>query len=121
MRDSFLERRDHTQSRRQVLNDCATRAPGHVGFLIFQPAFWGRGLAPQYSGNPVWVESPCPLLGETGLRTLRAGISRLLFSGGFPWRSAVPLLRVRAAVAESQSLSQNRGIMDRSPLMFWQL
>ena len=32
-----------------------------------------------------------------------------MFSGGFPWQSAVRLLRVRAAAAESQPLSQNRG------------
>ena len=56
-----------------------------------------------------------------GMGTLLAGISGLLFSGGFPWRSAVPLLKVRAAVAEIQPLSQNRGIVDRSPLMFWPL
>ena len=41
-----------------------------VGFLIFQPAFWGRGLPHQYSGNPVWVESPCPLQGGMGMGTL---------------------------------------------------
>ena len=29
-----------------------------VGFLIFQPDFWGRGLLHWYSGNPVWVELP---------------------------------------------------------------
>ena len=44
MRDSFLECWDHTLIRRQALNDCATQAPRDVGFLIFQPAFWGRGL-----------------------------------------------------------------------------
>ena len=44
MRDSFPECRDHALSRRQVLNDCATQAPQDVGFLIFLPAFWGRGL-----------------------------------------------------------------------------
>ena len=27
-----------------------------VGFLIFQIAFYGRGLPRQYSGNPVWVD-----------------------------------------------------------------
>ena len=61
MRDSVPELRDHAQSRRQALNHCAPRAPRDVGFLIFQPAFWGRGLPRGYSGNPVWVESPCPL------------------------------------------------------------
>ena len=61
MRDSFPERCDHTLIRRQVLGDCATQAPRVVGFLIFQPAFWGRGLPRWYSGNPVWAESPCPL------------------------------------------------------------
>ena len=44
MRYSFLERRDHTLSRRQALNDCATQVLRVVGFLIFQPSFWGRGL-----------------------------------------------------------------------------
>ena len=44
MRDSFPERRDQALSRRQALNDCATRTPRGVGFLIFQPAFWGRVL-----------------------------------------------------------------------------
>ena len=44
MRDSFLERCDHTLIRRQELNDCATPELRVVGFLIFQPAFWGRGL-----------------------------------------------------------------------------
>ena len=44
MRDSFPARCDHTLIRRQELNDCATQALCVVGFLIFQPAFWGRGL-----------------------------------------------------------------------------
>ena len=44
MRDSFLERCDHTLIRRKALNDCATQALQVVGFLIFEPAFWGRGL-----------------------------------------------------------------------------
>ena len=44
MRDSFPECRDHSLSRRQALNDCTTQVPRDVGFLIFQPAFWGRGL-----------------------------------------------------------------------------
>ena len=44
MRDSFSERGDHTLIRRQTLNDCATQVLRVVGFLIFQPAFWGRGL-----------------------------------------------------------------------------
>ena len=44
MRDSFLECGDHALSRRQALNDCTTQVPWDVGFLIFQPAFWGRGL-----------------------------------------------------------------------------
>ena len=70
MWDSIPERRDHALSRRQALNDCATQAPLDVGFLIFQPAFWGRGLPHQYSGNPVWVESPCPLQGGMGMGTL---------------------------------------------------
>ena len=90
-----------------------------VGFLIFQPAVWGRGLPHWYSRNPVWVESPCPLRGRMG--TMRVGISRLLFSGCFPWRFAMPLLRVRAAAAEIQPLSQNRGTAGRSPLVFWPL
>ena len=67
MRDSFLERCDHALIRRQALNDCATQAPRDVGFLIFPPAFWGRGLPCRYSGNPVWVESPCPLRGGMGM------------------------------------------------------
>ena len=121
MRDSFPERQDHALSRRQALNDRAPQAPRVVGFLIFQPAFWGRGLPRRYSGNPVWVESPHTLRGGMGMGTLCASISGLLFSGSFPWRSAVPLLRVRAAAAESQPLSQNRGIEARSPLMFWPL
>ena len=70
MRDSFPEPWDHALSRRQALNDCATRAPPVVGCLIFQPAFWGRGLPCRYSGNPVWVESPCPLRGGMGMGTL---------------------------------------------------
>ena len=70
MRNSFPERRDHALSRRQVLNDCTTQASRDVGFLIFQPAFWGRGLLRWYSGNPVWVESPCPLRGGTGMGAL---------------------------------------------------
>ena len=71
MRDSFPERRDHALSRRQALNDCATQAPqGAWGFLIFQPAVWGRGLPLRYSGNPVWVESPRPLRGGMGVGTL---------------------------------------------------
>ena len=41
-----------------------------VGYLIFQPAFWGRGLPRRYLGNPVLVESPCPLGGEVGMGTL---------------------------------------------------
>ena len=44
MRDSFPEHWDHALSRRQALNDCATQTPRVVGFLIFQPAFWGRVL-----------------------------------------------------------------------------
>ena len=44
MRDSFPERCDHTLIQRQVLGDCATQVLWVVGFLIFQPAFWGRGL-----------------------------------------------------------------------------
>lgn len=40
----LTERCDHTLIRRQVLGDCATQALRVVGFLIFQPAFWGRGL-----------------------------------------------------------------------------
>ena len=70
MRDSFPEHCDHALIRRQALNDCATQVPWVVGFLIFQPAFWGRGLPRQYSGNPVWVESPCPLRGGMGMGTL---------------------------------------------------
>ena len=70
MTDSFPERRDHALSRRQALNDCATQALRFVSFLIFQPAFWGRGLPCWYSGNPVWVESPCPLRGGMGMGTL---------------------------------------------------
>ena len=70
MRDSFLERCDHVLSRRLALNDCATQAPRVVGFLIFQPAFWGRGLPRRYSGNPVWIESPCPLRESVGMGTL---------------------------------------------------
>ena len=61
MRDSFPEHQDHALSRRQALDDCTTQVPRDVGFLIFQPAFWGRGLLRGYSGNPVWVESSCPL------------------------------------------------------------
>ena len=63
MGDSFPELWDHALSRRQALNDCATQAPRDVGFLVFQPAFSGRGLPHRYSGNPVWVNSPCPLQG----------------------------------------------------------
>ena len=70
VRDSFREHCDHALIRRQVLNDCATQAPWVVGFLIFQPAFWGRGLPRRYSGNPVWVESLCPLRGGMGMGTL---------------------------------------------------
>ena len=70
MRDSFPERQDHALSRRQALNDCATQAPRDVCFLILQPAFWGRGLLRRYSGNPVWVESPCPLRGRVVMGTL---------------------------------------------------
>ena len=70
MSDSFPERCDHTLIRRQVLNDCATQAPRFVDFLIFQPAFWGRGLPCLYSGNRVWVESLCPLQGGMGMGTL---------------------------------------------------
>ena len=70
MRDSFPERRDHALSQRQALNDCASQAPWDVGFLIFQPAFWGRSLPRRYSGNPVWVKSPCPLRGGMGMGTL---------------------------------------------------
>ena len=44
MRDSFPERCDHALIRRQVLDDCATQALRVVGFLIFQPAFGGRGM-----------------------------------------------------------------------------
>ena len=40
-----------------------------VGFLIFQPAFLGRGLPRRYSGNPVWVESLCPSRGGMGIGT----------------------------------------------------
>ena len=70
MRDSFPERCDHTLIQRQALNHCATQVPRVVGFLIFQPGFWGRGLLLQYSGNPVWVESPCPLREVMGMGTL---------------------------------------------------
>ena len=66
---SFPERCDHTLTRRQALNDCTTQAPRVVGFLIFQPAFGGRGLPHRYSGKPVWVESPCPLRGGMGMGT----------------------------------------------------
>ena len=38
-------------------------------------------------------------------------ISRLWISGGSPWRFTVPLLRVKAVVAENQPLSQR----DRRP------
>ena len=56
MRDSFLERCDHTLIRRQVLNDCTTQSLRVVGFLIFSlPS--GGGAYPK----PVWVETPCPL------------------------------------------------------------
>ena len=41
-----------------------------AGFLIFQPAFWGKGLPHRYSGNPVWIEYPCPLRGGMGMSTL---------------------------------------------------
>ena len=70
MRDSFPERCDHTLTQRQALNDSATWAPQDVGFLIFQPSFWGRGLPRPYSGSPVWGESPYPLGGEMGMGTL---------------------------------------------------
>ena len=70
MRDSFPELWDHALSRRQALNDCATQVPQDVGFLIFQPAFWGRGLPPRYSGNPVRVGSLCPLRAGMGMGTL---------------------------------------------------
>ena len=40
----------------------------------------------------------------------------LLLSGGFPWQFAVPLLRVRATVAKSLLLSQNREIAVCPPL-----
>ena len=70
MRDSFPECWDHALSQRQALNDCATQVPRDVVFLVFQPAFWGRGLPSRYSGNPVWVESPCPLRGGMGMGTL---------------------------------------------------
>ena len=63
MRYSFPEHQDHSLSRRQTLNDCSTQAPWDVGFLIFQPPFWGRGLLRRYSGNPVWVECLRPLRG----------------------------------------------------------
>ena len=39
-----------------------------------------------------------------------------LFSGSFPWQFSVTLLRVRAAVAEYQPLSQNGVIAVLSPL-----
>ena len=65
-RGSFPERWDHALSRGQALNDCTTQVPRDVGFLIFQPVFWGSGLPHGYSGNPVWVESPCPLRGGVG-------------------------------------------------------
>ena len=55
MRDSFLERWDHALSRRQALNDCATQAPGVVGFLIFQPAFCVLGEGP---ATPI-LRQPC--------------------------------------------------------------
>ena len=63
-------------SRVPIINQDSGGAPlfyrdlSDVGFLIFQPAFWGRGLPPRYSGNPVWVESPCPLRGGMGMGTL---------------------------------------------------
>ena len=62
--------------RAQIIDQDPGRAPLFykdlrvVGFLIFQPAFWGRGLPRRYSGNPVWVESPCPLRGGMGMGTL---------------------------------------------------
>ena len=46
--------------------------------------------------------------------TLCAGISRLLFSGSFPWRFAMPLLRARAVAAKFQPLSQNGEIVGLS-------
>ena len=70
MRHSFPECREHALTQRHALNDCATQAPRDVGFLIFQPAFWGRGLPRRYSGNPVCVESLCPLRGGMGMGTL---------------------------------------------------
>ena len=62
MRDSFPERCDHALIRRQALNDCATQAPRVVGFLIFQPAFWGRGL-------PRILRQPC--LGRVSVSPVR--------------------------------------------------
>ena len=92
-----------------------------VDFLLFQPAFWGEGPA------VLIFRQLC--LGRVALSPARGSGDGhneswyfwALSSGGFPWQFAVPLLRVRAAVAESQPLSQNRGITGRSPLMFWPL
>ena len=70
-----------------------------------------------------------PCLGRVALSPAREdgdghNVSRY-FQAFVLWRlslaSAVPLLRVRAAAAESQPLSQDRGIADGSPLMFWPL
>ena len=73
-------------------------------------------LRPPYLGR----DSLSPAMGDGDGHTV-SGFFQDLFSGGFPWWFAVPLLRVRAAAAEFQPLSQNRGIAAHSPLMFWPL
>ena len=120
MRDSFPDCQEHALSRRQAFNDCTTQVPLDVGFLIFQPAFWGRGLPHRYSGNPVWVKSPCSLRGGDG----DAHTVSRYFQVFVLWHLSLVVCCAssdRAAAAESRPLSQNRGIAARSPLMFWPL
>ena len=72
-----------------------------VGFLIFQPAFWGKGPASLILRQPCLAGGSLSPARGVGMGTMQTGISWLLFSGGFPWQFSVTLLRVRAAVAIS--------------------
>jgi len=77
-----------------------------AGLLFSQPVFWGRGLPRCYSGNPVWVELPCPPVAGSGLsRNQSLG---LLFAGGFPRQLSASLPQVRAEETVSNPLSQSR-------------
>ena len=122
MRDSFPECCDHALIQRQALNDCATQVPWVVGFLIFQPAFWGEGTA------VLIFRQPC--LGRVALSPTRRdgdghNVSRYFRAFVLWWLSLV----VFCASSESQSssgcilasVSEQRDHSPLSPELSWSL